>query len=334
MLDGTQPLNMECDSNHQWRTYARAVKAYTARQLTNPGDILNAFSGIANTIYHGRLIDGLPVSAFDLALLWQPQVLLKRREGFPSWSWAGWIGQVQHEARCLEEFEDECDSEREQIEQWVKARTWIVWHSSRGTHSTAPFYLQNGPPCLHSSVSIMATRRFPGQSQNVSPTPSLLSTALNISNKRARENRYLQFWTISAYYSIELDKSAVLKYSSSEPENMGNGLRRFNLHDKLGQKCGWILLDKGCIHPFSNKVEALYEFLILSEIKSSSTSDASMPNEIDTGTKIERNLSEYNSMMVILKHGILERAGLGRVESTALVNSCKRPMRWKEILLG
>jgi hypothetical protein len=334
MFDGIQPLNMECDPNHQWRTYARAVEAYTARQLTNPGDILNAFSGIANVIYHGRFIEGLPVSAFDLALLWQPRVLLKRREGFPSWSWAGWIGQVHLETQSLEEFEDEYDSEREQVEQWVKGRTWIVWHSSRGTHSTTPFYLRNGPPCLHGPAPIMATRRFPGQSQNVSPTPSLLSTALNISNKRARGIRYLQFWTISAYYSIELDKSAVLRYSSSEPENMGNGLRRFNLHDRLDQRCGWVLLDKDWIHPFSNKASTLYEFIILSEIQSSSTSDASMPNEIDTGTKIERILSEYNSMMVILKHGILERAGLGRVESTALVNSCKRPMRWKEILLG
>jgi hypothetical protein len=195
-------------------------------------------------------------------------------------------------------------------------------------------YLQNGPPRLHGSTSIVAAKLFPGQLQNVSPTPSLLSTALNISNKRAREIRYLQFCTISAYYDIEIDKSAVLRYSSSEPENTGNGLRRFNLHDRTGQRCGWVLLDKIWVHPFSNKASTLYEFIMLSEVRSSSIPDASMRNEIDTVTKVESSLPEYNTMMVVLKHGVLERAGLGRVESTPLVNSCKRDMRWKEILLG
>jgi len=90
-------LDMECDPDHQWRIYARAVEAYTTRKLTNPGDILNAFSGIASKIFQDRHIDGLPVSAFDLALLWQPRVVLKRREGFPSWPWAGWIGKVHFE---------------------------------------------------------------------------------------------------------------------------------------------------------------------------------------------------------------------------------------------
>ena len=78
----------------------------------------------------------------------------------------------------------------------------------------------------------------------------------------------------------------------------------------------------------------LCEFIMLSEVQISSIPDASMRNEVDTGINVKRALPEYNIMMVVSKHGILERAGLGRVESTALVNSCKRPMRWKEILLG
>jgi hypothetical protein len=82
MLDGSQPLNMGCDPDHQWRTYARAVEAYTMRKLTNSRDILNAFSGIGCMLFQDRLVDGLPVSTFDLALLWQPRVVLERREAF------------------------------------------------------------------------------------------------------------------------------------------------------------------------------------------------------------------------------------------------------------
>jgi len=201
-------------------------------------------------------------------------------------------------------------------------------------HANAPFYLQNGPPRLHGSAPVVSTKRFPGQLQNVSSTPSLLFTALNISNKREREIRYLQFWTISAYYDIELDKSAVLRYSSFESENMGSGLHGFNLHDRTGQRCGWVLLGKNWIDPFSNKAFTLYEFNMLSEVRSSSILDAFMRNEIDTITKVERLLLECGAVVVVLKRGVLERAGLGRVKSTALVNSCQRPMRWKKILLG
>jgi hypothetical protein len=42
----------------------------------------------------------------------------------------------------------------------------------------------------------------------------------------------------------------------------------------------------------------------------------------------------YVMMIVWLEDGIAERAGLGIVGKDAIFKSCRRPVEWKEILLG
>jgi hypothetical protein len=80
--------------------YAGLVQDYTKRHLSYSSDALNAFSGLLELFKHrfdGSIISGLPSSILDAALLW---VSLEkhptRNAHFPSWSWAGWIGQVQY----------------------------------------------------------------------------------------------------------------------------------------------------------------------------------------------------------------------------------------------
>jgi len=75
--------------------YASLVHNYSLRNLTQQSDALNAFSGILNMLRPDlgeSFVWGLPESNFDAALLWRryhhdPEC---KREGFPSWSWAGW----------------------------------------------------------------------------------------------------------------------------------------------------------------------------------------------------------------------------------------------------
>lgn len=77
--------------------YASLISVYTRRKSSYLSDILNAFSGILSLFQHrlgGEMISGLPERVLDLALLWiheygAPQL---RNRGFPSWSWAGWVG--------------------------------------------------------------------------------------------------------------------------------------------------------------------------------------------------------------------------------------------------
>jgi hypothetical protein len=87
------------------------VESYSARNLTNGADILNAFQGIMHMMeqkLNTEFCWGLPLTIFDGALLWSGAGSLTRRTDkhmhapkltaesvlFPSWSWAGWNGAV------------------------------------------------------------------------------------------------------------------------------------------------------------------------------------------------------------------------------------------------
>ena len=74
--------------------YESLVFHYVQRGLSNPGDILDAFLGIEEHLRPslGRFFWGLPVTSIDVALAWKFPCHLpeRRREGFPSWTWAGW----------------------------------------------------------------------------------------------------------------------------------------------------------------------------------------------------------------------------------------------------
>jgi hypothetical protein len=75
--------------------YQELVAAYIPRQLSFPEDILNAFRGVLKLYGSGSSEDlwGLPGTDLAGAIAWyydqdEPS---KRRLGFPSWSWAGWV---------------------------------------------------------------------------------------------------------------------------------------------------------------------------------------------------------------------------------------------------
>ncbi len=87
--------------------YMWTLEEYTGRKLSYPEDILNAFTAIQNIVNTGLRSTswyGLPSKHLDIALLWQPAGLMHRRVElpyiqdpqpiFPSWSWAGWVGNV------------------------------------------------------------------------------------------------------------------------------------------------------------------------------------------------------------------------------------------------
>ena len=80
--------------------YASAVARYTQRQLTQRSDKINGFQGLLNRLsgpFLGPFVLGLPSTAFDVGLLWEPAGLCVRVSGeFPSWSWAGWDGPVRY----------------------------------------------------------------------------------------------------------------------------------------------------------------------------------------------------------------------------------------------
>lgn len=87
-------------------TYRHVIEQYSQRQLTRPGDVLDAFAGAAEqlvTVFRSRLLYGLPQTELAYALLWRPDGPFTRRIDtdteqpvLPSWSWTGWMGKVRY----------------------------------------------------------------------------------------------------------------------------------------------------------------------------------------------------------------------------------------------
>lgn len=108
-------------------SYAYYVEVISNRRLTFEKDILNASKGILFTITSitgGRLICGILEAGFDWAILWRHRTCVIRREGFSSWSWAGWIGSVKEFGTMFLAYTDDRGSH---LREWLTTRTWIDW---------------------------------------------------------------------------------------------------------------------------------------------------------------------------------------------------------------
>jgi hypothetical protein len=337
MFDGAKSWKIWPNIDEPWCTYRRAVEQFTVRTLSYERDVLNAFAGFLNNMSHERCLEGLPVSTFDLALLWQPRECLRRRTEFSSWSWAGWVGGVQwFDDQCLDGCGKQFTTEKQRVDDWIKKRCWIVWHCSRGTNSKSPAFLIDGPPCIRESRSKAVTIDL-GSSEHpttIAPTPSLMSQRIEGLDQWRLDARYLQFWTMSAHFDIELDTSAVLNYTSYVSEHTGNSLRRFLLRDKDKQDCGWVILDQSWIELITVQDTRRQEFIMLSEVRVRRLEKNHRSDGMATDGTDEADSIELNALMIDWYGGIAKRVGLGRVRKDALQNSCGSTMTWKEILLG
>ncbi|ORY05300.1 hypothetical protein BCR34DRAFT_590959 [Clohesyomyces aquaticus] len=98
---GTSAGPME-DADVYIRKFVDHVDMYTKRNLSWEGDIINGIRGIlrslcgpASPIFHCW---GIPIArqsihhTFVSGLRWKAETRMRRRNGFPSWSWVGWVG--------------------------------------------------------------------------------------------------------------------------------------------------------------------------------------------------------------------------------------------------
>lgn len=332
MQDGADTLKLRPDKDCLLSTYRRAVQTFSSRSMTHEGDVLNAFRGILRKVCPGQTLEGLPVPIFDMALLWQPKERLKRRVGFASWSWAGWIGKIHwFDNQCFQSSSE--ISETQKVEAWLKENCWIVWYSSFGTNARSTTYRTEGPPWLRGFSPSAADhdRRFGSLPRSFAPSPDLLPRCLENHKPQLTHIRYLQFWTVSVWFTIELDTSTVFKLPGLDLENTENGLRLFLLRDRNRQTCGWVLLDEGWTEWVTKRKFSLQKFIVLSEGQHSSTENLS--NGVRPG-ELASDSQDFNVMMITGASGIAERAGLGRIIRSALWNACRRDMKWEEIVLG
>ena len=93
------------DGQTNFEIYSEAVSTYSARNISFHEDALKAFSGVLSVLkssFRGEFLYGLPATELDQALLCYPSSSIYRRlsadggELFPSWTWAGWVGEVRY----------------------------------------------------------------------------------------------------------------------------------------------------------------------------------------------------------------------------------------------
>ena len=309
MFQAAESIRLRPDMRDPWLAYQRAVESYSDKLLTNESDALDAFTGILRTIFGTRHIQGLPVAMLDHALLWQPDGRHYRRSGFASWSWIGWSGRV----RWLRNLQSELKDVGPEV------RTWIAWYSSSdANYDTSALLADESSRLRCQTVTNNArSKLFVGEPQIQLPTPALLQNMPQYDARRVQQRlHYLQFWTFVMRAKIILDPLAVLKSSSLQAENTGNGLRKFIVFAEQSRNCGWVLLDQSWTEKLCTQPGESQDFILLSEVDSC---DASYSGNV------------FNAMMLVRTDGVMKRAGLGQIFDEAIGST---DVEWKEIILA
>ena len=282
---------------------------YNKRALSFQSDALRALAGITRRVSQKakcRFLQGMPTAAFDVFLLFESNMsgALRRRQGFPSYSWVGWKGSLTVSMRSRM-FNI--------LNQWLEFYTWIIWYkrspsgvlnpvwdpaanelfplgdmSYPGYRKRRPF---RGPP----GVSINSTRTSPTQALDGDPIPK-------------SEYPLLQFWTVSAHFRVQLEVASA-----------ASGKAR--IVTAQGTLAGHIWLD-GMEETDMFSTQDTFEFILLSRTMRRDTLDTQDPK------------AGYYVLLLEWKGRIAERRGLGLLDMSALANCLPPGPQWKEIILG
>lgn len=112
--------------------FQKLCEDYSKRALRFDGDALRAMAGILRPVAAGMqtvMIEGLPAAYLDIGLLFiSSQSNLKRRKQFPSFSWAGWSGQIMWTRENYNWFEDgKMSWDAPNLSKWLDHKTFIEW---------------------------------------------------------------------------------------------------------------------------------------------------------------------------------------------------------------
>ncbi|KAF4841385.1 hypothetical protein CGCSCA4_v009552 [Colletotrichum siamense] len=222
------------------RDWEDIVSRYSGRALTDQRDVLRAVEGImrrAREKGNIRFIEGTPVQAIDFFLLFgagfTSMTARRRREGFPSWSWSGWVGSSRVRPSQGHVFY--------QLHHWLKQKCWILWYE-RGVDGELRLITD---PVRNSPSGPRYRERFTSQLPSGSDA---FRTAPSLSPTVTPGYSVLQFWTLAIF----------LEFSRSISWSKGD------LRGADGQICGELTVDSIEEMP-SFEHAGPYEILLLSE---------------------------------------------------------------------
>ncbi len=253
--------------------YKTFVENFTQRNITYANDLLNAFAGISRILEHrfrSTLCFGIPQTALDFLLLWQPDQYQQRRtlkvEGvsypiFPSWSWAGWIGKVAYTFT----FPFKNNSPRLMWENggpWEGYRInptevaanycstvegWKRWEERIDNAGSAPwsYYIEESEPNVRFS--------FP-----IQPVPSVGRPLMEVASK----SDYLRFRTLSALFY--LDRKEIVRIQSPDahvhPAQCYHQPYRLKVYNSKQHVAGYVTVPRSAI----DRLGGEHEFIVIS----------------------------------------------------------------------
>ena len=300
--------------------YSLLVQGYTPRSFTDPADILYGFTGIMNTMFayfpsSQAFFVGMPMHAFDRALLWYPTSHLKRREAvkvgdnsvarLPTWSWAGWEGSVGYEKDAAHLGDSDAQ------------KSMVMWFRSDGNQ-------------------LIPIRNY----RNYSVGALELSHCMLMARTRSLTPVHLIFWGTCVELSVGRSESHISKWMSKKEQT----LPCFALLDSEGDPCGMLpSADREwAARHVANRHPPRYQILLLS-YASQSTFDQIHARAKWLHPKFEvpipRDQSPviicfYNIMLVEFNEkGIAYRRGIGRVHRHAVDQNLESSNR-KIMILG
>ena len=287
--------------------YAKAVGQYTRRKIKDADEVESAFAGLSRIFsmcFHSPMTFCLPERFLGIALLWRPLEGLERREGFPSWSWSGWIGQIAYNDPFHIQYGSHGDFEsckpyatgEEGIRPFIR---WLIWR--QGTYQLGavnqtglgfPYHTNDGPPdwqsgpsYLHSDGQVrpeVAPRAHPPQCDN------------------HLRKKCLYFWaSTTAHFKLgrRIVQESDRQCPSSQPP------RRYELQNSHSERVGNVLLD-GVDDGWATRNRV--EFVQIAETKF---------HQVDNEPKDIPNFPLYLVMMVEWNRDctVATRLGIGRV---------------------
>ena len=260
--------------------YKTFVENFTQRDIRYANDLMNAFAGISRILEHrfrSTLCFGIPQTALDFLLLWQPDQYQQRRtlkiDGishpiFPSWSWAGWIGKIAYtftfpfknnrpritwgyggpwEGYRISQTEVDANS-------CFTVEGWKKWEERVDTAGSAPwsYYVEQGEPDVRFSFPIL-------------PVPSIGRPLM----EEASNSDYLRFRTLSAMFY--LDKEDIRRSQNPDthvhPVACYHQPYRFKVYNSEQQVVGYVTVPRSV----TDRIGGKHEFVVFS--RTTSTDD-------------------------------------------------------------
>ncbi|PWY93013.1 HET-domain-containing protein [Aspergillus sclerotioniger CBS 115572] len=324
------------------RRYSSCVEIYSGRILTFSGDRLLAFNGLGQDLALGLnsdLLWGLPRRYFDWAVLWEPRAAgprLQDLSNFPSWGWCGSEHAVQWRLSSL-------SGALFDLHSWLMTRTWVVWRSAeRGSwklvwdseQQSSDFahrgrwegYLSENPsPYGRSSFHVNGNiGDFYDPENTDAPNP------MNAPSLPPSKETQLAFTTFTGFFHLSEESLSTATFSSQ----LGPGLRRFGIVNRVGDWCGTVVLGE---EEWTPRVGGLFEFAAISTAR-----DFSM-EEMDTWNYYipdERDQSDwycYYALMIrpvkTVEDELFERVGLAKIFRSAFLSGSVGGFTWKTVLL-